>query len=249
VEHSAGNEEHRFERSRRLWLLHVLLCSCLHDPSLIVACLQKLLLGPSDPNPFLAMLSPFWLTLVCFFLLVYFVRAFRRLILFLLGWTCGHAWLLWRRLTANSADRREKRAYLEQNPQWREFARMTPKQQEEVRRRELARISKAAASPSSSSVTPISKVLSPRSSPFSTTTPDGWPSTEKSRRSSMSTDTIYTSTASTPSRKHSEVYRNDSAGATPTTTSGGWANPFKSSKKAAGEMPLPIYTFNGQVFK
>lgn len=219
------------------------------------------------------MLSAFWLGVVGFLLAVYFLQAFRRLVLFVLGWVLGHAWLLWRRLTRNSARRVEKRAYLEQNPLWREYARMTPRQQEEARRREeLARrteakgkttttttiatptTSSARASPPgartspgvfSSPVTPTSHAASPPPSMSA----DSWTTTGGSRKLSHSTDALPHGTSSAaPSRKHS--------GATPREGGGGgsgvaWnlfgsANP---SKKKAVDTPPPVYTFNGHVVR
>jgi hypothetical protein len=59
-----------------------------------------------------------WLAILTFLVLLT-LRSFRRLVLWLLGWTLGHAYLLYRRWTANTEHRRQKRSYYEQNADWR----------------------------------------------------------------------------------------------------------------------------------
>src|SRR5688500_17829125 len=51
---------------------------------------------------------------------IYFIRTVRRFVLFLLGSSIGHAWLLYRYCTKDTEARKQKRSYLEQNPVWKE---------------------------------------------------------------------------------------------------------------------------------
>ena len=92
------------------------------EPHLVAAAPLSSATRPSRPR---AMLSFFWLCVLCFVLSVYLLKPLRRILLYLLGVTLGHAYLLFRHLTHNTAERQRKREYLLQNPKWKEHVQAT----------------------------------------------------------------------------------------------------------------------------